>query len=180
MPEGLDKIVNFEFASISRRLAAGVIDVAPIVFLQMLEGLPLGDQLRAAVAGGHTDAFMSNLMIYICIGTSLFYLCYMSVADGGRGGATLGKRMVGIRVIRAKSGLTIGYARSASRWFFAFLLPFVGFLASLSWADTGGSRTPLLCVTIATFSTLFCAAMTAEKSIYYDLLFQTRVVRACV
>ncbi|HET9124633.1 MAG TPA: RDD family protein [Solirubrobacteraceae bacterium] len=56
---------------------------------------------------------------------------YFTILEGGRGGAGVGKRMLGLRVVDRNSGGPLGYPRAFLRWFTLVLTATVFFIGYL-------------------------------------------------
>jgi uncharacterized RDD family membrane protein YckC len=71
------------------------------------------------------------LFLALWVPTILLLFVYLVLFDGGRRGATPGKRIVGIRVVDARTGAAIGYRRAAIRrlgYLLGGLVLYVGWL----------------------------------------------------
>lgn len=103
------------FPAFSSRVAAWLIDVAVIAgFIFVAVGF--GSTLTA---GGDAVASPASYVAGFVI-ASLFTAAaflYLPVCDGSRHGQTLGKRLVGIRVVNARDGQPLGYAHGFGRFF---------------------------------------------------------------
>ena len=91
-------------AAPGRRIAAGVLDA----FIVALVFTPLNPSLWSSDPS-------PSLFLALWGSAVVLAFVYMVLFDGGRRGATPGKRIVGIRVTDAHSGGPIGYRRAVVR-----------------------------------------------------------------
>jgi uncharacterized RDD family membrane protein YckC len=83
-------------ASFGQRLGAGIIDAIIVGVISLILRLVLGTSGQA---------------LGLLVG-----LAYTTYLEGGTTGQSIGKRVLGIRVVDAQSGGPIGYGRGAIRW----------------------------------------------------------------
>ncbi|HET9518483.1 MAG TPA: RDD family protein [Actinoplanes sp.] len=118
-------------AGLGQRLAARVIDIIAVLLLNvvvngwfvyqwLVEFAPIMDQVRARMADPEaprpvpTERMQSLMLAILFIATAL-WLAYEVPAIGGTG-QTLGKRLLGIKVVPVESLDPIGYGRAMRRW----------------------------------------------------------------
>ena len=121
---------GFRIAGTGRRLAARAIDFAAVAVLCTIANgwfayqlwqayLPyLGDVLRAQRAGAtipQPPASAANLIIMMCLVATAVWFAY-EVPGSANTGQTLGKRLVGIKVMRLESVDRLGFGRAFRRW----------------------------------------------------------------
>jgi uncharacterized RDD family membrane protein YckC len=117
-------------AGAGRRLAARAIDLAAIAGLCAIANawfayqwwqayVPyLRDVLRAQRAGSPLPEFPSSvfsLMVMMCFVATAVWFAY-EVPGSANTGQTLGKRLVGIKVMRMESADRLGFGRAFTRW----------------------------------------------------------------
>jgi uncharacterized RDD family membrane protein YckC len=123
-------------ASPGVRLAARVIDIAAVLglnivangyffYLLMREVLPVSQEMSRRMAGGQSMASViagaqtsgrAQLLQWVILAiAALVWLAY-EVPAVARTGQTLGKRVVGIRVVRLDGVTPVGAGRSLRRW----------------------------------------------------------------
>jgi uncharacterized RDD family membrane protein YckC len=108
-----------EYASWWSRVGAQLIDI-------LVLAVPFGI-IAALVASATDDASLWTLSIVFTIAS----VAYDGVLDGGPRGQTLGKRVLGIRVIDDGTGASIGYGRGVGRSVFMNALSLPGALIPL-------------------------------------------------
>lgn len=109
-----------DLASLPQRLAA-----------QFLDGLVAA---APAIAGVLITVLLNRAGIVLIVLGVLFALLYTLLADGLEGGQSIGKRMVGIRVISADTGAPCTFGQSFLR---NLLLAFLG---PIDWIFIFGER----------------------------------------
>jgi len=117
-------------AGAGRRLAARAIDLAAIAGLCVIANgwfayqwwqavLPYTrDALRAQRAGGtvpETPASIYSLLVMMCFVAAAVWFAY-EVPGSANTGQTMGKRLVGIKVMRMESVDRLGFGRAFTRW----------------------------------------------------------------
>ena len=162
-----------------RRLAARLIDLAFALLATFVIGIPVG-VVYALTAGLLGEGAWLALLVAVC-----YFLAYVGLEVFllvRRDGQTLGKGLVGLRVVRAdaqdelRTPLVIGQA--ALRMLLIFL-PFV--LASAAGGSPGNALLDALAslgfLTLL-ISLVLAAVPTTRKRTLHDLLGRTRVVTA--
>lgn len=109
-----------DLASLPQRLAA-----------QFLDGLVAA---VPAIAGALITVLLTRAGIALIVIGILFALLYTLLADGLEGGQSIGKRMVGIRVVSADTGAPCTFGQSFLR---NLLLAFLG---PIDWIFIFGER----------------------------------------
>jgi uncharacterized RDD family membrane protein YckC len=107
------------FPTFGSRVAAWLIDLAVIGVLAI--GVGIGSGLIAsakdsygdyrATAPGRITAGVILMVVFLAAA-----ILYLPLCDGSRRGQTLGKRLVGLRVVRARDGQPLGYAHGLGRF----------------------------------------------------------------
>jgi uncharacterized RDD family membrane protein YckC len=113
---------NIEFASMGRRLGAFLIDALILtVALGILAVLILGLPAASTDANDADPAIMSGAILAFYGVTFLITLAYQIALVALRG-ATPGKMILGIRIVRTEDGQVPGWVPAILRW----LIPFIG------------------------------------------------------
>jgi len=112
-------------ASWGQRVGAFLIDnlllavvYTPIV-VAMFAILFVSAEEEVDAAGEPSDEFVGLTVVTFLVATlvtGLISALYFTISHGRASGRTLGKRWIGIRVIDADRGGSIGYGRSFARW----------------------------------------------------------------
>jgi uncharacterized RDD family membrane protein YckC len=109
-------------ASWGRRLAALMVDSVILI-------VPAGIAIGIAFANGTGPNDGGPLRV---IGLVAFFVLlfgappvYFTILHGREQGQTIGKRLLGIRVIDARTGGRIGYGRAFVRWLIPFVMNFL-------------------------------------------------------
>jgi len=104
-------------AGFGKRLVAALIDGILLSIVGYIIGSILGQDVTTVEDGTAIYALDGP-----AAGLSLvLQLAYYVSLEGGRAGATLGKKAMGIRVIDARAGGSIGYGRAFIRWIGRFV-----------------------------------------------------------
>jgi uncharacterized RDD family membrane protein YckC len=121
---------GFLLAGAGRRLAARAIDIAAVLGLCAIANawfayqwwqayLPyLRDALRAQLNGAslpEPPSSVFSLIVMMCLVATAVWFSY-EVPGSANTGQTLGKRLVGIKVMRIESGDRLGFGRAFTRW----------------------------------------------------------------
>lgn len=144
---------KYKMATIKRRIAAEIIDFQILMFVKYILFTMLGTEQQAFVKAFLLDEdleseismdelmdFLSYLFLYWAI-VLVYESVLLSYSRDGRGGATIGKRLMGIKVVKAQSvvhlpatnqvvvkpGTDIGFWRAVSRTAFKDLTTTVFF-----------------------------------------------------
>lgn len=117
-------------AGAGTRLAARLVDFLAVLLLCAIANawfayqwwqafVPYFDQVADYQANGGTmpeaPEAISNLFLMMCVVASAVWFAY-EVPGTANSGQTLGKRLVGIKVVRLESGDRVGFGRSLRRW----------------------------------------------------------------
>lgn len=113
-PAGAGREPSFTYAGRGRRLVAALIDGVVLQVADLAIGTPLWGYRRTFPAGMGGPAHPPT-GVYVL--SFVLWLLYFSWAQG-RWGRTLGKRAMGISVVRARDGGPAGYVRATWRTVF--------------------------------------------------------------
>ncbi|MEV6297795.1 RDD family protein [Actinoplanes sp. NPDC051861] len=130
MPQALPH--GLPLAGLGRRLVARLIDIAAVIVLNLVVNAwffyqywqdfkPILRDYMAQVAAGNQPMTveptprMQTLSIAIVMVATLLWLLYEAPAIGSRG-QTLGKRIMGVKVVPIESTKPLGFGRAFARW----------------------------------------------------------------
>ena len=119
---------DMRLANIGARLVARLVDVLAVLILAVVANAwiarefwakagPYFRQLQDAANGGTQpdDTQLSYLVLAMCAVTAAVWFAY-EVPSTANSGQTLGKKLLGIRVVRMESPDRLGMGRSLRRW----------------------------------------------------------------
>ncbi|MQY03939.1 RDD family protein [Actinomadura macrotermitis] len=119
-----------------RRLGAAIIDSVIVGAVSALVSLPFPEVVRVVTVDGESDVRYSGPGALVNFLTALAAFLYYVIMHAKRG-QTVGKMLLGIRVVRAEDGGAISFGRSAARTAFYYVLSFVtcgiGGLVDVAW-----------------------------------------------
>jgi hypothetical protein len=164
---------EYKYSPVWRRLVGGSLDALPLCIFLILNAKPSNERLVGAIRGLPAVPLQPSEILFPFV--ALFYCLYLSLADGTAFQSTLGKRALRLLVVRPDTPARIGLKLSLCRWIVGFFLPFLALLASASYA-LYGSGLPFMLVLGLLFLTWTHAALTMQKTTFYDVIFNTRVV----
>jgi uncharacterized RDD family membrane protein YckC len=99
-------------AGFGRRLVAAIVDSLILGAVGEIIGKIFGQNVATA-QGGTVSYQVSGTAAILSLLISLTYYAYL---EGGASGQTLGKKLLGIRVVDFNTGGPIGFGRGAIRW----------------------------------------------------------------
>lgn len=103
---------SLEKAGFGKRLLAILIDSVLIWAVSGMVGSLMGQDVFSSQDGTISFEMTGLAALVLMLGPIVYY----TLMEGGRSGQTLGKKLLGIKVIREGSGEPLGYGKAFVRW----------------------------------------------------------------